>query len=177
MPRLIRVITGRHVILLVLSCGDLGRVQMWARLHYSVWSHLPLHAKQTIFNFAQVGACVIFINLRINRIGIKYLTGGKLGHIAPFTLELRHLFWSYMPLFAGTLDHRWAIVAHWSTCYVRNSQDTSDFFLHGHILVNEPGHEKMCLMPYANNKGADQPAHPRSLISALLFAARTEWYL
>ena len=21
----------------------------------------------------------------------------------------------------------------------------------------EPGHEKMCLMPYANNKGADQP--------------------
>ena len=32
--------------------------------------------------------------------------------------------------------------------------------------TNEPGHEKMCLMPYANNKGADQPAHPRSLISA-----------
>ena len=26
-------------------------------------------------------------------------------------------------------------------------------------------------MPYANNKGADQPAYPRSLISALLFAA------
>ena len=23
----------------------------------------------------------------------------------------------------------------------------------------------MCLMAYANNKGADQPAHPRSLIS------------
>ena len=23
-----------------------------------------------------------------------------------------------------------------------------------------PGHEKMCPMPYANNKGADQPAHP-----------------
>ena len=28
-----------------------------------------------------------------------------------------------------------------------------------------PGHAKMSLMPYANNKGADQPAHPRSLIS------------
>ena len=28
-----------------------------------------------------------------------------------------------------------------------------------------PGHVKMCLMPYANNKGADQPAHPHSLIS------------
>ena len=27
---------------------------------------------------------------------------------------------------------------------------------------------KMCLMPYANNKGADQPAHPRSLISAFV---------
>ena len=33
---------------------------------------------------------------------------------------------------------------------------------------NEPGHEKMYLMPYANNKGADQPAHPRSLISAFV---------
>ena len=26
----------------------------------------------------------------------------------------------------------------------------------------------MCLMQYANNKGEDQPAHPRSLISALV---------
>ena len=32
----------------------------------------------------------------------------------------------------------------------------------------EPGHEKMCLMSDANNKGADQPAHPRSLISAFV---------
>ena len=34
--------------------------------------------------------------------------------------------------------------------------------------TNEPGHEKMCLMSYANNKGADQPAHPRSLISVFI---------
>ena len=26
----------------------------------------------------------------------------------------------------------------------------------------------MCLMPYANNKDADQPAHPRSLISTFV---------
>ena len=32
----------------------------------------------------------------------------------------------------------------------------------------EPGHEKMCLMSYANNKGADQPAHPHSLISTFV---------
>ena len=32
----------------------------------------------------------------------------------------------------------------------------------------EPGHDKMCLMSYANNKAADQPAHPRSLISAFV---------
>ena len=32
----------------------------------------------------------------------------------------------------------------------------------------EPGHEKMCLMSYANNIGADQPAPPRSLISAFV---------
>ena len=36
------------------------------------------------------------------------------------------------------------------------------------IYLYEPGHEKTCLMPYANNKGADQPAHPRSLISAFV---------
>ena len=30
---------------------------------------------------------------------------------------------------------------------------------------NQPHHEKTCLMPYANNKSADQPVHPRSLIS------------
>ena len=31
-----------------------------------------------------------------------------------------------------------------------------------------PGHAKMFLMPYANNTGADQPAHPRSLISTFV---------
>ena len=31
-----------------------------------------------------------------------------------------------------------------------------------------PGHEKTCLMLYANNKGADQPAHPHSLISSFV---------
>ena len=34
--------------------------------------------------------------------------------------------------------------------------------------VFEPGLEKMCLMSYANNKGADQPAHPRRLISTFI---------
>ena len=33
----------------------------------------------------------------------------------------------------------------------------------------EPGLGTMCLIPYANNKGADQPAHPRSLISTFVF--------
>ena len=37
-----------------------------------------------------------------------------------------------------------------------------------HAIVHEQGHEKTCLMSYANNKGADQPAHPRSLISAFV---------
>ena len=31
-----------------------------------------------------------------------------------------------------------------------------------------PGHAKTCLMLYAINKGADQPAHPRSLISTFV---------
>ena len=32
----------------------------------------------------------------------------------------------------------------------------------------KPGHEKMCLMSYANTKGADQPVHLRSLISTFV---------
>ena len=36
------------------------------------------------------------------------------------------------------------------------------------MVISEPGHEKMCLMSYAINKGADQPAHMRSLISAVV---------
>ena len=35
-------------------------------------------------------------------------------------------------------------------------------------IANEPDNEKTCLMSYANNKDADQPAHPRSLISAFV---------
>ena len=34
--------------------------------------------------------------------------------------------------------------------------------------TNKPDHEKTCFMPYANNKDADQPSHPRSLISVLI---------
>ena len=36
------------------------------------------------------------------------------------------------------------------------------------VHLFEPGHEKMCLMSYANNKGADQHAHSRSQISAFV---------
>ena len=41
-------------------------------------------------------------------------------------------------------------------------------FLRETGYIHEPGHEKMCLMSYANNKGADQPVHPCSLISAFV---------
>ena len=36
------------------------------------------------------------------------------------------------------------------------------------LFTTEPGHEKLCLMSYANNKGTDQPVHLRSLISAFV---------
>ena len=35
-------------------------------------------------------------------------------------------------------------------------------------MIYEPRHNKNCLMACANNKGADQPAHPRSLISTFI---------
>ena len=36
------------------------------------------------------------------------------------------------------------------------------------VHETESCHEKSCLMPYANNKGADQPAHLCILISAFV---------
>ena len=36
------------------------------------------------------------------------------------------------------------------------------------VSVYGPGHAKTCLMPYGNNKGADQPAHLRHLISTFV---------
>ena len=36
------------------------------------------------------------------------------------------------------------------------------------FIVIEPHHEKTCLIIYANNKGADQPAHPHSPISTFV---------
>ena len=44
--------------------------------------------------------------------------------------------------------------------------------INGQILtltLYGPRREKTCLRGYANNKGADQPAHPRSLISAFFY--------
>ena len=40
--------------------------------------------------------------------------------------------------------------------------------LQGVPQSNEPRHKKTCFFPYANNKGTDQPTHPRSLISAFV---------
>ena len=37
-----------------------------------------------------------------------------------------------------------------------------------HNESNGPGHAKTYFMTYANNKGADQPAHPHSLISTFV---------
>ena len=42
--------------------------------------------------------------------------------------------------------------------------------VHDHVeTVFGPRREKTCLRGFANNTGADQPAHPRSLISAFVF--------
>ena len=46
---------------------------------------------------------------------------------------------------------------------------------HTHLLfllyIVQPRHVKTCLMSFATNKGADQPAHLHSLTSNVLFAA------
>ena len=46
------------------------------------------------------------------------------------------------------------------------SRSVTFFFCQSQLFG--PGHAKMCLMPYVNNKGADQPAHLCSLISTFV---------
>ena len=41
-------------------------------------------------------------------------------------------------------------------------------FLVGNQTIIGPEREKICLQGFANNTGADQPAHPSSLISAFV---------
>ena len=63
-------------------------------------------------------------------------------------------------------------MTHWceknvATCdfHVTLTKSLVRYMKHGFTSTNGPSHAKMCLMPYANNKGADQPVHPHSLIS------------
>ena len=59
-----------------------------------------------------------------------------------------------------------SIMSSWSSCVkllkeIKTSSTES-------MILFEPHHERNCFMPNANNKGADQPAHPRSLISTFV---------
>ena len=45
---------------------------------------------------------------------------------------------------------------------------TPSYSIHDGFLSFGPRREKTCLREFANNTGADQPAHPRSLISTFV---------
>ena len=62
---------------------------------------------------------------------------------------------------------RWPLLHGWTeTCQdcIFEIHFTKIYYAYCGASTFEPGHEKMCLMSYANNKGADQP----SLISAFV---------
>ena len=54
---------------------------------------------------------------------------------------------------------------HCRVCVKTNRYTIASDYLH---YVYGPGQAKTCLIPYTNNKGADQPANPRSLISTFV---------
>ena len=47
-------------------------------------------------------------------------------------------------------------------------QSQQSLAVHIHNIIWAAKSDKICFMPYANNKGTDQPVHPRSLISAFV---------
>ena len=51
---------------------------------------------------------------------------------------------------------------------LNKSQDGLWLKEQGSKISYGPRHEKTCLLGYGNNKGAEQPAHPRSLISSFV---------
>ena len=53
---------------------------------------------------------------------------------------------------------------------LQSYQDSGKVIMKGSMLevTFEPGHDKICFMPYTNNKGTDQPSHPRNLISTFV---------
>ena len=55
----------------------------------------------------------------------------------------------------------------------KKTQNVSEMIVYIHVvstlkLKSQVAYAKTCLKPYANNKVADQPAHPRSLISTFV---------
>ena len=49
-----------------------------------------------------------------------------------------------------------------------SGKNVYNFLQHSQVPFG-PRREKICLRGFGNNTGADQPAHPRSLISAFVF--------
>ena len=53
-------------------------------------------------------------------------------------VTLHYLLWSYMPLIAGTLGLRWAIVAHLTTCFQSEINFCFDFHAQTIVLLFSP---------------------------------------
>ena len=56
----------------------------------------------------------------------------------------------------------------WSTMDALIDQSCVEMQTHLLLLLYGPRRKKTCLRGFANNKGADEPAHPRSLISTFV---------
>ena len=109
------------------------------------------------FNFRFKG---LLEKMHFNKTELIKQNQDSVGHanaMAPMTLVvfrtplvLRHFFWDDV-CFIPLMGSRWKI----SSAYFKNRCYMS------HVM-------RKPVMPYANNKGADQPAHSRSLISAFV---------
>ena len=64
-------------------------------------------------------------------------------------------------------DSKWSVLVYCNFDYGTDN-DCKKNIIWSTGRVYGPGHAKPCLEPYANNKGADQPAHLRSLISTFV---------
>ena len=78
-------------------------------------------------------------------------------------LEVNHLH-------SKTVQQFWLLCSITASKVMRNKLDNHFGVVQKNTyqLLNGPRREKICLRGFANNTGADQPAHPRSLIRAFV---------
>ena len=133
------------------------------------WQSLPFSLMPTLKLTDQpahpqsLSVPLVVCSLARIHVGTYIFCAHKAKPLSPGHPRLRRL----VSVSAGCKPHMTGFLMTWLVQHILSNNDPAKV-VEFVVLSYEPGHEKMCLMSYVNNKVADQPAHPRSLISTFI---------